>query len=124
MGTLNNHGIDEAGSAVEVEIIPPTLVPVGNKAFITEFGCSQQQGAAHGVVKLQKSEDDFNADIKELERMVVVGEEKIHLTYLSGLTVPSGAKYRVLFYQGTPGPITVTLGGTTQGQNGGVNIGA
>lgn len=123
MGTLNKHGISEAGSGVEVPIIAPTVVPVGSKAFITEFGCSQQEGAAHGVVKLQRSSDNFAADIVELERMIVVGEEKIHLTYLSGLIVPSGQEFRVLFIQGTPGAITVTLSGNTQGNDGGANIG-
>ena len=123
MGTLNKHGINEAGSAVEVEIVPPTLVPIGSKAFITEFGCSQQDGGQHAVVKLQRSSDDFNTDIQELERMIVVAEEKIHLTYLSGLIVPSGQKFRVLFVQGTPAAITVTLAGNTQGNEGGANIG-
>lgn len=123
MGSLNKHGINEAGSAVEIDIIPPTLVPVGSKAFITEFGCSQQPGAAHGVVKLERSSDNFNSDIRELERQVVVGEEKLHLTYLTGLPVPSGQEFRVRFVQGTPGPITVTLAGNTQGNDGGANIG-
>jgi len=123
MGSLNKHGVNEAGSAVEVAIISPTLIPVGNKGFITEFGCSQQEGGAHGVVKLQRSSDNFNADIVELDRMIVVGEEKIHLTYLSGLIVPRGQEFRVLFVQGTPGAITVTLAGNTQGNDGGANIG-
>lgn len=119
MGSLNKHGISPAGSGVEVPIIAPTQVPAGITAFITEFGASQETPGAQGVFKLQKSTDNFASNIVEVERMLAVGVEKIHLTLDSGFKIDALSWFRVLFVQGTPGPATATLSGETYSATGG-----
>lgn len=113
-GDLQKFG-SHAGSAVQVVVIGPTLVPSGTIAVISDFGSTMGGAGAEGVFELQKSNDNFALNIVPLARIEMPAKGTVLKTWDSPPKVEGGKRFRVVAVQGTPGPMSAELMGQTDG---------
>jgi len=114
MGTISKHGASP-GSLVPVTILGPITVPPGIVHQLEDLKTTQADPALNGAFTVEQSNDNFGANIVEIDRseMPIAGTFEDTPEGSSKIVGGSQVQWRVRLVQGAVGAATVTVRGTT-----------
>jgi hypothetical protein len=116
MGTINRFGILPSGATVETVIVGPITVPSQDEHHLTDFHVGVAKGSVLTLFRIYYQPVGA-AGFTEVDEIPIGDYGSNVLTLSTSIRVKAGEAWKVTVSQGTPGRVTLRVGGQTKIQD-------